>query len=170
VSAYKYIQKLWKRPKESLGQIMRERLIAWRRQKTVVRIEKPTRIDRARSLGYKAKQGVVVARVRVRRGLHERPRHKKARKPKNAGVFFSLSKSMQSIAEEKAARKFPNLEVLNSYWVGSDGRHKWYEVILLDPNHNAIKNDKDLGWISNPVHRGRAFRGMTSSGKKHRGL
>lgn len=170
MSAYKYIRTLWKKPKENLGTIMRQRLIDWRREGTVVRVEKPLRIDRARALGYKAKQGVIVARVKVGKGDHERPRHKNARKPKNAGFFFSPAKSGQSVAEEKAARTFPNLEVLNSYWVGADGRHKWFEVILLDPDHPAIQNDKHLGWISSPVHNGRAFRGLTSSGKKHRGL
>ena len=170
MSAYKYIQKLWRKPKESLGPIMRQRLIDWRREGTVSRIDKPSRLDRARALGYKAKQGVVMARVRINKGIHERPHHKNARKPKNAGFFFDPAKSTQAVAEEKAARKFPNLEVLNSYWVGSDGRHHWYETILLDPDHPAIRNDKNLGWISDPANRGRAFRGLTSAGRKHRGL
>jgi large subunit ribosomal protein L15e len=52
------------------------------------------------------------------------------------------------MAEERVARKYPNLEVLNSYWVWQDGRHKWFEVILVDPNHPAIKSDKDVGWIA----------------------
>ena len=170
MGAYKYIQALWKKPKENLGDIQKQRLIKWRREHTVVRVEHPTRIDRARTLGYKAKQGVIVARARVSKGGHERPRHKKGRKPKNAGFFYTLAKSHQSVAEEKAGRKFPNTEVLNSYWVGADGRHKWYEVILIDKAHPAMQNDKDLGWITNPVHTRRAFRGLTSSGKKHRGL
>jgi len=64
-------------------------------------------------------------------------------------VKFTPAKSKQLIAEERTARKYPNLEVLNSYWVWQDGRYKWYEVILVDPNHPAIKSDKDLGWIAN---------------------
>ena len=60
--------------------------------------------------------------------------------------------------------------VLSSYWVGQDGKHKYYEVIMLDPSHPAIKSDKDLGWIAESHHRGRAYRGKTSAGKRGRGL
>ena len=168
---YQYVSALWKRPKESLGKLWQERLIKWRRTPVVVRIDKPTRIDRARALGYKAKQGVVVARVRVKKGGRERPRHSQGRRPKRYGfVLFSPKKSLQLIAEEKAARKFPNLEVLNSYYVAEDGQYVWYEVILLDPHHPSVKNDKQLGWIAGKAHKGRVFRGLTSAGKKARGL
>jgi large subunit ribosomal protein L15e len=81
-----------------------------------------------------------------------------------------MGKSIQRIAEERAARKYPNMEVLNSYWVGEDGKHKWYEVILIDPCHPAIKADPQLNWLCTGKHRGRAFRGLTSAGKKGRGL
>jgi large subunit ribosomal protein L15e len=62
------------------------------------------------------------------------------------------------------------MEVLNSYWVGEDGKHKWYEVILVDPNHPSIMSDKELGWISKGPHRGRAEHGKTSAGRKGRGM
>ncbi|MEM2486836.1 MAG: 50S ribosomal protein L15e, partial [Candidatus Bathyarchaeia archaeon] len=65
---------------------------------------------------------------------------------------------------------FPNLEVLNSYWVGEDGRYKWFEVIMVDPHHPAIRADKDINWICEKQHKGRVFRGLTSAGKKVRGL
>jgi hypothetical protein len=29
-----------------------------------------------------------------------------------------------------------NLEVLNSYWVWSDGQNQWFEIILIDPHHH----------------------------------
>jgi large subunit ribosomal protein L15e len=79
-------------------------------------------------------------------------------------------KSIQVMAEERAARKYPNLEVLNSYPVGDDGQYHYFEVIMLDPSHPAIYNDPDLGWIANPSQRGRVYRGLTSAGKKSRGL
>ncbi len=167
---YQRIRELWKRPKETLGDLWKQRLIEWRRQHAVVRIEKPTRLDRARSLGYKAKQGYVLARVRVKKGGRKRPRPAKGRKPKKYGMFFSPGKSLRWIAEERAARKFPNLEVLNSYYVGEDGVYKWYEVILVDPHHPVIKKDKKINWICNPASRGRVFRGKTSAGQKSRGL
>jgi len=81
-----------------------------------------------------------------------------------------MAKSIQRIAEERAAKHYPNLEALNSYWIGEDGRHKYYEVILVDPRHPAIVNDPKINWITDPSHRGRAFRGLTSAGKKGRGL
>jgi len=170
--AYRYIAEAWKKPDESfVGEIMRQRLVEWRKQPAVVRIEKPTRLDRARKLGYKAKQGFVVVRVRVRRGGFRKKRPSSGRRPKRMGVSkYKLAKSLRLIAEERAARKFPNLEVLNSYWVGEDGRHKWFEVILVDPNHPVIKADKDINWICEKQHKGRAFRGLTSAGKKVRGL
>ncbi len=151
----KYVAQLWKRPREGpLAELYKERLIKWRREPAVVRIERPTRINRARALGYKAKQGFVLVRVRVRRGKMNKPRPRSGRRPKRMGVLgHTVKKSLQWIAEEKAARKYPNLEVLASYWVGEDGRYKWYEVIMVDPHHPAIINDKDVGWISRGVRR-----------------
>jgi large subunit ribosomal protein L15e len=80
------------------------------------------------------------------------------------------AKSIQLIAEERAARKFPNLEVLNSYWVWEDGLHKWFEVIMVDPNHPVVRSDKNINWISKNVQHGRVHRGLTSAGKEVRGL
>jgi len=170
--AYKYVAKAWKKPEASfVNELMRQRAIEWRKQPTILSIERPTRLDRARKLGYKAKQGFVVARVRVRRGGLRKIRPKAGRRPKRMGVTkYKPAKSMRLIAEERAARKFPNLEVLNSYWVWEDGRFKWFEVIMVDPSHPAIKSDKDVNWICEDVHRGRALRGLTSAGKEVRGL
>ena len=170
--AYKYIAEAWKKPEKSfLDELMRQRLIEWRKQPTILRVEKPTRLDRARKLGYKAKQGFVIVRVRVRRGGLRKQRPKSGRRPKRMGVNkYKPAKSLRLIAEERAARKFPNMEVLNSYWVGEDGRFKWFEVIIVDRAHPAIKSDKDINWICQKQHRGRAFRGLTSAGKKVRGL
>ena len=170
--AYKYIAEAWKKPEKSfLKEIMRERLIEWRKQSVIGRIEKPTRLDKARKLGYKAKQGFVMVRVRVRRGGLRKVRPKAGRRPKRMGVKkFKPAKSLRLIAEERAARKFPNLETLNSYWVGEDGRSKWFEVIMVDPNHPAIKSDENINWICEKQHKRRVFRSLTSAGKKVRAL
>ncbi len=169
---YRYVAKAWKKPEDSfVKELMWHRVMDWRRQPTIIRAEKPTRLDRARKLGYKAKQGFVVARVRVRRGGLKRTRPKGGRRQKRMGIKrYKPAKSLRLIAEERAARKFPNLEVLNSYWVWEDGRHKWFEVIMVDPSHPAIESDKDIGWICEDIHRGRVFRGLTSAGKEVRGL
>ena len=163
---YHYIAQAWKRPYDGeMKEIMKQRLIKWRREPSIVRVEKPTRLDRARALGYKAKQGFIVVRVRVRKGGLRKPRPDSGRRPKRMGVYgYTPWKSLRLIAEERAARKYPNLEVLNSYYVGEDGHYKWYEVILVDPHHPAIKNDPNINWIC------RAFRALTSAGKKMRGL
>ncbi len=94
------------------------------------------------------------------------------RKPSKAGIKkITMAKSIQRIAEERTSRRYPNLEVLNSYWVGEDGKNKFYEIILIDSFHPAIKSDKDLGWLAEgSSHRGRAHRGKTSAGKRGRGL
>lgn len=170
--AYKYIAEAWAKPRSSyVKELLRQRLIEWRKQPAITRIEKPTRLDRARKLGYKAKQGFVMVRVKVRRGGLRKKRPKAGRRPKRMGVKkFKPAKSLRLIAEERAAKKFPNLEVLNSYWVGEDGRSKWFEVVLVDPHHPVIKADEDVNWVCRKQHRGRVFRGLTSAGKKVRGM
>ncbi len=162
---YKLIRETWQKVKE----LRKERVVKWAKEPAIVRVEKPTRIDRARSLGYKAKQGYVVVRVRIKKGTRKREKPSGGRKPSKAGLTKIKSKvGLQRTAEMRAARKYPNLEVLNSYYVGESGKYKWYEVILVDPHHPAIKNDPKINWIVN--QRGRAFRGLTSAGKKARGL
>lgn len=148
---YKYLKEAWKSPKKSfVKEVMQQRAITWRKEPSSIKIDRPTRLDRAHSLGYKAKHGVIVVRTRVRRGGRRKLRPVLGRRQKRMGVTkYTPTKSKQLIAEERTARKYPNLEVLNSYWVWQDGRYKWYEVILVDPNHPAIKSDKDLGWIAN---------------------
>jgi large subunit ribosomal protein L15e len=171
-SMYAYVREAWKRPEDSeVKALLWDRMQAWRRQGSVVRIERPTRIDRARNLGYKAKQGIVMARVKVRRGGRRRSRYVRARRSNRMGKNrLTPGKSLKRIAEERASRKYPNLEVLNSYWVGQDGRQKWFEVILVDGHHPAIKSDSQLSWIGGAEHRGRADRGKTSAGRKGRGM
>lgn len=147
---YMWLRQLWKRPYDGImGQLLRERMMQWRKQPSIVRIPKPTRLDRARALGYKAKQGIIVVRVRVRKGGLNRPRPRSGRRPKRMGVYgYAPAKSTQLIAEERAARKYPNMEVLGSYWVGDDGKYVYYEVILVDPHHPVIKSDPHFAWLT----------------------
>ena len=170
---HKHVSAAWKKPKEGIPSRYRiDRMAGWRKEPVFIRIDKPTRIEAARRVGYKAKQGVVVVRTRVRRGGLRKGKIHMKRKPSKAGIKkITMGKSIQRIAEERTARRYPNLEVLNSYWVGEDGKNKFYEVIMIDPDHPAIKSDKDMGWVSSgSSHRGRAFRGKTGAGKRGRGL
>jgi len=173
MSMYSHIHQEWAKPEKSIvKKEMVNRMIQWRRQPTVVRVAKPLRLDRARALGYKAKQGIVVVRVKVRRGhMISRLRPKAGRKPTKMGVSkWTLNKSLQVVAEQRAQKHYPNMEVLNSYWVGQDGHHKFFEIILVDPVHPSIINDKDLNWICQSTMQGRVYRGKTSAGRKGRGL
>ena len=155
----------------TMRSVMQERKMLWRRQPPIVRVEYPTRIDQARGYGYKAKQGFAIARVRIRKGALHKIRPRRGRRPKRMGVNkITAEKSNQRIAEERVQKKFPNMEILGSYWVYEDGQNKWFEIVLVDPSHPVIQNDKKLSWLTRPANRSRAIRGLTPEGKRSRGL
>jgi large subunit ribosomal protein L15e len=168
MGVFKYIQKLWKNPRKNLGKVYTEHIKQWRNEPVTVRLDYPTRLDRARALGYKAKQGFIMVRQRVKRGGHMDEKRAGGRRSKNFSRNMVLNQSYQQVAEQRACKKFPNCEVLNSYPVGKDGTNGWYEVILIDVSHPVIKQDKNINWIVND--KGRAFRGKTSAARKTRGL
>merc|ERR1712008_449093 len=92
-------------------------------------------------------------------------------KPKSHGVNqLKPVVNLQSLAEERVGRKLGGLRVLNSYWVCQDSTYKYYEVILVDTAHKAIRRDPEANWISSSKHKHREMRGKTSAGRKHRGL
>jgi large subunit ribosomal protein L15e len=164
----KYVKKLWESPKNNMKEEYKQYLYTWRRENVITRLERPTRIDRARGLGYKAKQGFVMVRVRINRGNYENPTPSKGRDGGNNTRKKNLAKNKQWICEEKAQRRYPNLEVLNAYWVGQDENHKWYEVILVDPYHPSVLACKSVNWIISNKQTKRVFRGKTSAGLKSR--
>ncbi len=168
MAIYKYIKDLWKKPKENLGPLWKERLVEWRAQETTVRIAKPTRIDRARALGYKAIQGFVITRQRVSTKRRMRPQVSGGRRPKAFRKKKVLNMNYQQIAERRTNDKYVNCEVLNSYFVAKDGQNKWYEIIMVDKTHPRIIADKELNFLCTKT--GRAYRGLTSAGRKSRGL
>ena len=49
---YHKIREAWKSPDMNL---LRSRMIDWRKSETITRVDKPLRLDRARNLGYKVK-------------------------------------------------------------------------------------------------------------------
>lgn len=164
---YHYIRQEWKNPNE---ETLRNRMIDWRSTGSVVKVERPLRLDKARALGYKAKKGFVIVRVRIRRGGHHRPRPNAGRRSKRMHTRKNLEMNYQWIAEQRAGRKYENLEVLNSYQIGKDGLHYFYEIILVDPAKPEIKNDRTINWITKPANKARVFRGLTSAAKKSRGF
>jgi len=165
----KYLSKLWKQPKKGFGtESWKKWLMQLRQEPAVLRVEHPTRLDRAHALGYKAKEGFIVVRSRVTKGGRKTPKPGHGRRPKRYGRFIETRKSDKLIAEERAVKSYPNAEVLNSYWVGEDGHYKWYEIILAD--RVQVSKYDSYEWLKNPATKGRVFRGKTSAGIKSRGL
>ena len=171
MGAAKYIrqtlQNEWKGVSDSnydYALLMRQRGIEYRKEElAVVKLEHPTNLPSARSVGYKAKQGIFVVRVRVRKGTgtHHRPQNK--RRPKRQGqAKLSRRLSTQAMAEQKASKHFENAEVLGSYKVGEDGIKHYFEVVLADRTASTIINDKNLSWLA--YQQGRAERGKTFAG------
>merc|ERR1711860_339184 len=74
------------------------------------------------------------------------------------------------IAEERVGRRVQGLRVLSSYWVGQDSTYKYFEVIMIDPFHKAIRRDAKINWMCRPVMKHRELRGLTGAGKSSRGL
>ncbi|KRZ74200.1 60S ribosomal protein L15 [Trichinella papuae] len=174
MGAYRYMQEIWRKKQSDVMRfLLRVRTWHYRQLSAIHRASRPTRPEKARRLGYVAKQGFVIYRVRVRRGGRKRKVTKGQTygKPKNHGVNqLKMKRSLQSIAEQRVGRRCGALRVLNSYWVGQDSTYKFYEVILVDPMHKAIRRDPDLQWICKPTMKHREMRGLTKAGKRSRGL
>jgi len=174
MGAYRYIEELWrKKQSDTMRFLLRVRAWEYRQLPKIYRVNGPLRPEKAHRLGYKAKQGFIVYRVAVRRGGRKRPNSKGIvyGKPKNQGIYKQkATRNLRAVAEERVGRKCGNLRVLNSYWVNQDLTYKYYEVILVDPQHNAIRNDPRMQWITKPTHKHRELRGLTSAGRQHRGF
>ena len=155
---------------KDLREVWVDRSRAWRKGLTISKEERPLKSWRAREYGWKDKPGFVAVIARVEKGGRKRRQFSGGRKPSKAYSYALLDKSKQTIAEEKANRKFPNCEVLGSYWLWEDGQYKYFEIILVDPNNPHIKGDKEIRWICDKNQRGRVYRGLTPSAKKSRGL
>jgi large subunit ribosomal protein L15e len=124
---------------------LRAKAIQWRKENALTRVDRPSRIQRARRLGYKAKQGIVVVRMRVGKGNMRKKRPVAGRRPKHLGVLrIKPALSMQRVAERRVLERFPNMDLLGSYYVHQDGLYLWYEVILADIAHPRIVKDKEI--------------------------
>jgi len=163
---YQHIRKAWKKPDKAR---LRELMIEWRKGNRITKIDRPTRIDRARSLGYKAKKGFIIARVVLKRGGRSKTIINKKRRTTRQTVRLVLGMNYKWVAEQRAERKFKNLVVLNSYPLAKDGKYAFYEVILVDPQRPEIQSDKQMKPFISKKNTKRAFRGLTSSAKKSRG-
>jgi large subunit ribosomal protein L15e len=139
---YVEIGKTWHKVFHEKAGDISARAIELRKGPTMARLEKPSRLDRARMLGYKAKQGVVVVRIRLGRSGMRRKRPTSGRRPKHLGVLRMKSdESVQHVAERRVKEKYPNLKLLGSYIYWQDGKHSWYECVLIDPLNPSIASD-----------------------------
>ena len=174
MGAFKYLEELYKKKQSDLLRfVLRVRAWEYRQLAVVHRCSRPSRPDKARRLGYKAKQGFVIYRARVLRGGRKRNIRKGIvfGKPVNHGIRkLKKQQTHKNIAEQRVGRRCANLRVLNSYWVGQDASNKFYEVIMVDPNHKAIRRDPRINWICSSKHGHREQRGLTAVGQKSRGL
>ena len=124
--------RLWKENAPEL----RSRVIGWRKQNAITRIDKPSRLDRARRLGYKAKQGIVVVRMRVGTGGMRKQRPTGGRRPKHLGVTrIKADDNMKTVAERRVLERYPNMKLLGSYYIYKDGKHYWaceFQLVAWD--------------------------------------
>ena len=137
--------KIWYEMWKQNSPELRNRAVLWRKQNAVTRIDKPSRILRARRLGYKAKQGIIVIRMKVGTGGMRRQRPRGGRRPKHLGVTrIKADDSMKKVAERRVLERYPNMKLLGSYFIYKDGMYNWYEIILADPSHPRVAKDKEL--------------------------
>jgi large subunit ribosomal protein L15e len=163
MGAYKYIQETMQKEYKAKDDLFKSKVRSWRRGPTMAKVEKPTNLARARRLGFKAKQGYVLVRVRMEKGRRRRPTPMGGRKPRHNYRYVQPNLSHQAMAEQKANRRYANMEVLNSYWVGEDGNYKFFEIIMAEPARKSVKT-------TSVTRKRKSYRGLTSQGRKARGL
>ena len=135
---YRYIRETWKKIYKDRERL-KALLVRLRKEPTMKRIDRPSRLDRARRLGYKAIQGIIVVRVKVAKGGMRKSRPRAGRRPKHLGVVkIKANINAKEVAIGRVKKRYPNMKVLGAYYLCKDGKHKWYEVILEDPNHPRI--------------------------------
>ena len=129
MGAYKYLEELYKKKQcDLLRFLFRVRCWQLRHLNAVHRATRPTRPDKARRLGYKAKQGYIIYRVRVRRGGRKKPLPKGITygKPKGEGINqIKFQRSIRSVAEVSYFFKVV-LFYFSSY---PDDEHKMISVL-----------------------------------------
>ncbi|XP_042789800.1 60S ribosomal protein L15-like [Panthera leo] len=111
--------------------------------------------------------------TRVPCGGHKRPVPKGGTygKPVLHDVIqLKFAQSLQPVTEERAGCHCGTLRVLNSCWVSEDSTYKFFEIILIDPFHKAIRRKPDTQWITKPVHKLRKMERLTSADHESHGL
>jgi large subunit ribosomal protein L15e len=162
MGAYKYIKETLQKEYKSADGRYKNKIRTWGKEGAIVKVEYPSNLDRARRVGYRAKQGYAIVRIRIGKGRRTRKKSMGGRKPRHNYKFVQPGQSHQQIAEQRVNREYKNMEVLNSYWVGEDGVSKYFEVVLADPSRKTVTT-------RTVARKGKSFRGLTSAGKRSRG-
>lgn len=136
MGAYKYLEELWRKKQSDLLRfLLRVRCWQYRQLTAIHRAPRPTRPDKARRLGYKAKQGYVIYRVRVRRGGRKRKVRRGAQcgKPTNMGINqLKFQRSLRSVAEVSVSLSSIQFSVLVWQPALSEERGSWpYPVVAV---------------------------------------
>src|SRR5437660_9994857 len=138
--AYSHMEGWWRDDTPDFRDWLRRSAIGWRREPLVKRIPRPTKLVTARRLGYKAKLGIVMVRVRVRRGGARKPRPTSGRRHKAmVSSKFTRSISLQAVAERRVVRRYPNLTVRDTYHLYSDGMSHLYAFIVMYHHHIGLQ-------------------------------
>uniref|UniRef100_A0A2K5LQA8 Ribosomal protein L15 n=1 Tax=Cercocebus atys TaxID=9531 RepID=A0A2K5LQA8_CERAT len=155
MGACKYIQELWrKKQSDVMWFLLRVRCWLYHQLSALHRDPCPTWPD---------KWPFIIYRICV----YHVPKGSFYSKPVHHGV---TQLNLQSVAEERTGLHSGALRVLNSYWVGEGFTYEFFEVILIDPFHKAIRRNPDTQWITKSVHKHWEMHGLTSAGQKSRGL
>jgi large subunit ribosomal protein L15e len=144
-SMYKHVAETWQKALKEKNPAVKGRLVSWRKGPRVVRLEHPTRLDRARKVGFKAKQGFVVVRVRISRGGIRIKRPVAGRRSKHLGVLRIKGQLPEAgVVAGRVKERYPNMKVLGSYFLMEDGIYRWFEAVLVDTHHPSVQADKEL--------------------------
>ena len=108
--------KIWYKMWNENSVELRKRAITWRKENAATRVDKPSRLLRAKRLGYKAKQGIIIIRMRVGTGGMRKQRPRGGRRPKHLGVTrIKADDSMKKVAQRRVLERYPNMRLLGSY-------------------------------------------------------
>ena len=116
-----------------LDQILPRNSCDYRHQSNYSRIRVPSRPHRARTLGYKNKNHMILVRARIRRGGTAPMIPDKSRTPSNIGKHRTRDIPLSKILAQRVSRKYPTLRVLNYYPIQKDGKYLYYQYIMYDP-------------------------------------
>lgn len=135
MGAYRYVQELYrKKQSEVMRYLLRIRVWQYRQLTKLHRCPRPSRPDKARRLGYRAKQGYVIYRIRIRRGGRKRPVPKGCTygKPKSHGINeLKPYRKLQNIAE--VSYKMPSWD-WTTYSTVHDANLSDLLILVMIPN------------------------------------